>query len=54
MILGQSGRNRWQRLWRGDVVSLLLRQARHMDILVVADFDPSAQIKKEGIFFSTE
>ncbi|MBM6996044.1 histidine kinase [Paenibacillus sp. DXFW5] len=54
MILGQSGRNRWQRLWRGDVVSLLLRQARYMDILVVADFDPSAQIKKEGIFFSTE
>ncbi|MGP0586685.1 histidine kinase [Paenibacillus timonensis] len=54
MILGQSRTNRWQRLWRGDVVSQLLRQARHMDILVVADFDPSALIKKEGIFFSTE
>ncbi|MCK8487572.1 histidine kinase [Paenibacillus sp. MBLB2552] len=54
LILGQSGRTRWQRLWRGEVIAPLLRQARHMDILVVADFDPSAQIKKDVLPFSTE
>ncbi|GJM78761.1 hypothetical protein HMSSN139_12570 [Paenibacillus sp. HMSSN-139] len=54
MILGQSRRSWWQRLWRGEVIRPLLRLARHMDILVVADFDPSAQINKEVLPFSTE
>ncbi|MGG6314217.1 histidine kinase [Paenibacillus macerans] len=46
MILGQSKRSWRQLLLQGDVIKPLLRKARHMDILVVAKFDPSAMAKK--------
>lgn len=45
MILGQSKRSWWERLWKGDVIRPLLRQARHMDVLVVANYDESPQLK---------
>lgn len=54
IILGQSGRSLWQRLWRGEVIPSLLRRARHMDILVVANYDPSAMIRKSEVPDSTE
>ncbi|WP_223067535.1 universal stress protein [Paenibacillus caui] len=38
IIMGQSGRS-WLRKWlRGDVTGEILRSARHVDVLVVADF----------------
>lgn len=40
MIVGQSGSNMWECVYKGSVVKTVLRQARHMDVLVVADFDP--------------
>ncbi|MDO7908220.1 universal stress protein [Paenibacillus sp. JX-17] len=36
MIIGQSRLSRAAELWRGSVVNQVLRQARHMDILVAA------------------
>jgi Osmosensitive K+ channel histidine kinase len=38
IIVGQSARGFWYRLLRGDVVRTILRRARHMDVLVVADY----------------
>jgi hypothetical protein len=29
----------WKELWKGSIVKKLLRHARHMDVLVVADYD---------------
>lgn len=46
MILGQSGRSIWKRMCHGSVVRTVLRDARHMDVLIVADYDPHA--KKKG------
>ncbi|MFC4306731.1 universal stress protein [Cohnella boryungensis] len=40
IIIGQSKRSLWERLWRGSVVRRLLRSARDKDVLVVADYDP--------------
>lgn len=40
MILGQSGRNIWKLVCHGSIVKTVLRRARHMDVLIVADFDP--------------
>lgn len=54
MILGQSRRNWWQRLRRGEIIRPLLRLARHMDILVVAGFASSAQAKKRKAPFHAE
>lgn len=39
MIIGQSRLSLWKELWKGSVVKKLLRQARHIDVLVVADYD---------------
>ncbi|MBB6692758.1 universal stress protein [Cohnella xylanilytica] len=39
MIVGQSARGWLSTLWRGSVVGGILRHARHMDVLIVADFD---------------
>lgn len=40
LIVGQSARGWVSTLWRGSVVGGILRHARHMDVLVVADFEP--------------
>ncbi len=36
LIVGQSNRSRWHRVWRGSVVERLTRRARGVDVLVVA------------------
>ncbi|MDF2719928.1 MAG: histidine kinase, partial [Paenibacillus sp.] len=41
IIAGQSKSSFWEELRHGSVVKDLLRSARHMDVLVVADYDPS-------------
>lgn len=43
MVLGQSGRNIWKLMCHGSIVKTVLRHARHMDVLIVADFDPHAK-----------
>ncbi|MDF2962391.1 MAG: histidine kinase [Paenibacillus sp.] len=40
IILGQSKFLIWKELWKGSIIKKLLRKARHMDVLVVADYDP--------------
>ncbi|MEF3312122.1 histidine kinase [Paenibacillus sp. GYB004] len=40
MVLGQSARNVWKLVRHGSVVKTVLRHARHMDVLIVADYDP--------------
>jgi two-component system sensor histidine kinase KdpD len=47
IVMGQSKRSLWKRLLHGSVVSEVLRGARHMDMLVVADYDPHLQRMKE-------
>ncbi|MGE5704108.1 MAG: universal stress protein [Clostridia bacterium] len=37
VILGHSARTRWEEICKGSMVERLLRQARHVDVLVVAD-----------------
>ncbi|PEZ78862.1 histidine kinase [Bacillus sp. AFS017274] len=37
VILGQSARTRWQEIMGGSIVARLLREARHLDVLIVAD-----------------
>lgn len=37
VIIGHSARTRWQEIKKGSVVARMLRNARHLDILVVAD-----------------
>ncbi|NHN33658.1 histidine kinase [Paenibacillus agricola] len=39
IILGQSKLSIWKELWKGSIVKNLLRRSRHMDVLVVADYD---------------
>jgi two-component system sensor histidine kinase KdpD len=39
IIVGQSKLSIWKELWKGSIVKNLLRRARHMDVLVVADYD---------------
>lgn len=41
MIIGQSNVPFWEEIWKGSVVKKLLRLIRHMDVLVVADYDPN-------------
>ncbi|MCL6458262.1 MAG: universal stress protein, partial [Gorillibacterium sp.] len=38
IIMGQSGRSRLRKWLQGDVAKLVLRSARHMDVLIVADY----------------
>ncbi|QJD86551.1 histidine kinase [Cohnella herbarum] len=45
MIVGQSARGFWQSLLRKPVVKSILRHGRHMDVLVVADYDPNIRIE---------
>lgn len=37
VIIGQSARSRWEEIIKGSVTQRLLREVRHMDVLVVAD-----------------
>ncbi|MFA1710569.1 histidine kinase [Peribacillus frigoritolerans] len=37
VILGQSARTRWQEIVGGSIVARLLREVRHLDVLIVAD-----------------
>lgn len=37
VILGQSARTRWKEIKEGSIVARLLREVRHLDVLVVAD-----------------
>ena len=37
VIIGHSAKERWQEIIQGSIVAQLLREARHQDILVVAD-----------------
>ncbi|WP_151734966.1 histidine kinase [Paenibacillus tengchongensis] len=41
LIIGQSRKPLWYTLLKESVVHYLLRNARHMDMLIVADFDPA-------------
>lgn len=47
LIIGQCDRPVWRRIWEGTVIQKLLRTARHMDILIVANYDP--YIKREDL-----
>ncbi|AIQ49482.1 histidine kinase [Paenibacillus sp. FSL R7-0273] len=40
LIVGYSRKPLWYRLFKESAVHYLLRNARHMDMLIVADFDP--------------
>ncbi|SMF64928.1 two-component system, OmpR family, sensor histidine kinase KdpD [Paenibacillus uliginis N3/975] len=40
MIIGQSKRAAWKQIRQGNIAKTLLRGARHMDVLVVADYEP--------------
>jgi two-component system sensor histidine kinase KdpD len=37
VVIGQSARTRWEEIVKGSVTQRLLREVRHMDVLVVAD-----------------
>ncbi|TVY09405.1 universal stress protein [Paenibacillus cremeus] len=41
LVIGQSKQTLWEELLHGSVVKQLIRQSRHMDVLIVADFDPN-------------
>ncbi|WP_308637537.1 histidine kinase [Paenibacillus silvisoli] len=47
MILGQSSRSFWSKLQQKPVVDTILREGRHMDVLVVADFNPNIALGDE-------
>ncbi|RAP74617.1 histidine kinase [Paenibacillus montanisoli] len=47
IILGQSGRGFWSKLRNKPVVDTILREGRHMDVLVVADFNPNIALGDE-------
>lgn len=40
VVVGQSARTRWKEIREGSVIQRLLREVRHMDVLVVADHTP--------------
>ncbi|WP_040948891.1 histidine kinase [Gorillibacterium massiliense] len=42
LVLGQSRLSLWTQLWKGSVVTKLIRLSRSMDVLIVADYDPQA------------
>lgn len=41
LIIGQSHKPLWRTLFKETFIHYLLRNARHMDMLIVADFDPN-------------
>ncbi|MGF7050515.1 two-component system sensor histidine kinase KdpD [Paenibacillus sp. DS2015] len=40
MIIGQSKTRLWKEGWQGSIIKKILRATRHLDVLVVADFEP--------------
>lgn len=40
VVVGQSARTRWKEIREGSVIQRLLREVRHMDVLVMADHTP--------------
>ncbi|MHA6528732.1 histidine kinase [Paenibacillus sp. BAC0078] len=44
LIIGYSRKPLWRSLFKESFVHYLLRHARHMDMLIVADFDPEAAV----------
>jgi len=42
-VIGQSARTRWKEIREGSVIMRLLREVRHMDVLVVADHTPDTK-----------
>jgi two-component system sensor histidine kinase KdpD len=44
MIIGQSVLSFWKELFEGSVVKKLLRRTRHLDVLVVADYDTNLSV----------
>jgi two-component system sensor histidine kinase KdpD len=47
IIVGQSARGFWASLLRQSIVKTILRHGRHMDVLVVADYDRHIHIENE-------
>jgi len=45
IIVGQSGQSVWREWRQGSLIKKLLRSARHVDVLVVADYDPNLQVQ---------
>lgn len=41
LVIGQSKLSFREELWKGSVVNQLIRLSRHMDVLIVADYDPN-------------
>lgn len=41
LVIGQSKLSFWEQLWKGSIVNQLIRLSRHMDVLIVADYDPN-------------
>ncbi|MEK3917777.1 histidine kinase [Paenibacillus sp. FSL H7-0331] len=48
IIMGQSRLSIWKELWQGSIVKNLLRRARHMDVLVVADCEIDTRIPNKA------
>lgn len=44
LIIGQSRRPLWRMLFKESLVHFLLRRARHMDMLIVADYDAEGTV----------
>jgi two-component system sensor histidine kinase KdpD len=37
LVIGHSSRNRWQKLWKGDIIGRLTQELRTVDILIVTE-----------------
>ncbi|MEK8132842.1 histidine kinase [Paenibacillus filicis] len=48
LIIGQAKTTWWKELWQGSILKTVLRSARHMDVLVVADYEASHQGYSSG------
>ncbi|WP_229106652.1 universal stress protein, partial [Paenibacillus sp. 1001270B_150601_E10] len=46
LVIGQSKCSIWERIRRGTIIKTMLREARHMDVLVVSRFDPHVRCMK--------
>lgn len=41
LVIGQSKVSFWEEVWKGSIVNNLIRLSRHLDVLIVADYDPN-------------
>lgn len=46
MIIGQSSASVWKQIRQGNIIKKLLRGTRHMDVLVVADYETRNRLKR--------